>query len=175
MASPLAASRLPVGSSARRIAGRGAAARAEGHALLLAARHLAGVVAGAGGEADGFELGLGAREGVGVAGELQGGGDVLQRGHGGDEVEGLEHHSHMIAAEAGELVLVHRGEVLAHGADLAAGGAFEPAHEHEERRFARPRRPREPQRLPLSHVERDAVQDVHPPGVAGERQARVPQ
>ena len=79
-----------------------------------------------GAEAHGGELLGRAVEGVGVARELQRRGHVLERGHGGDEVEGLEHHPHMLAAEAGQRVLVHGPEVAAQRPDLAPGGALEP-------------------------------------------------
>ena len=82
-------------------------------ALLFAARELGGVVVGAVREAHGGQFGRGAGEGVAHPGEFEGRCDVFERGHGGDEVEGLEDDTHAGAPEEGELILVHRGEVLA--------------------------------------------------------------
>jgi hypothetical protein len=145
----------------------------QGHALLFAARHLAGVVLFPRAEAHGLKLRLGAVEGVGMTGQFQGRGHVFQRGHGRNKVEGLEHHPHMFATETGELVFVHRRQVAPECEDLTAGGAFQTAHEHEERGFAGPRRPRERDGFAAPHGQRDAVQDIDGAGVAVERETRV--
>ena len=44
----------------------------------------------------------------------------------------------------------------------SARGALQPAHQHEERRLARPRRPDQPHRLALVHVQRDALAGSRP-------------
>ena len=106
------------------------------HALLFAAGELRGVVIDAAFEADGLQFFLGASKGIRLAGEFQRGRHVFERRHGRDQVEGLEDHAEMIAAEAGELILGHGGQIVAEGGDLAAGGLFEPAHQHQERGFA---------------------------------------
>ena len=100
-------SRLPVGSSASSSGGSATEGAGQRHALLLAARELAGIVAEAVAEADRAQRRLGAVEGVGAAGEFQRDRDVLQRRHGRDQVEGLEHDADMVAAEARQRVLVH--------------------------------------------------------------------
>ena len=143
------------------------------HALLLAARHLRRVMVHPRAEAHRLQLLRRPLEGIRRARKLQGGCHVLQSRHGGDQVERLEHHPHMIAAEARQRVFAHRGQVAPERGDLAPGGAFEPAHEHEERRFARSRRPREPQRFAAFHREVDALEDVDRAGIAHQREARV--
>jgi cytochrome oxidase assembly protein ShyY1 len=108
-----------------------------------------------------------------MARQFQRRGDVFQRRHRRDKVEGLEHHPHMIATEAGQLILVHRGQIAPQRRHLPAGGPFEAAHEHEERGFARPRRPRQCDRFATRHRKRNAVQDIDRARVAVERQACI--
>ncbi len=179
---PFAPSRLPVGSSASRIAGRGAAARAS-------ATRCCSPPDGARAQAHGLQFRRRPGEGVGHPGQFQGQRHVFQRGHGGNQVEGLEHNPHIPPAEAGQCVFVHGGQILAQGGDVfvhggqilaqgcdaAAGGPFQPAHKHEERRFARPRWPDEPDRFALLDGQGDTLQDVHRPGVAGKGQPRIGQ
>ncbi len=64
---PVLSSRLPVGSSATRIAGSGDDGAGDRHALLLAARELGGIMVQPVAEADRLQLRLGALEGVAAA------------------------------------------------------------------------------------------------------------
>ena len=112
IASPVAPSRLPVGSSASRIAGRRDRGAGERDPLLLAARELRRIMLEPGGEADRGELVGGAVEGVAGAGELERRRDVLERGHRRDQVEGLEDDADVGAAEARQRVLAHRRQLL---------------------------------------------------------------
>src|SRR3954467_778179 len=67
---PVPLSRFPVGSSASRIAGSLASAL-HGHALLLSARQLRGIVMTPRSEADFVEQRVGACAGIGCAGDLE--------------------------------------------------------------------------------------------------------
>src|SRR5262249_13519940 len=60
--------------------------------------------------------------------------------------------------------------VLARHRDGAGIGALEPGHHHQQRRFARPRRTDEADRLAARDVERHVLEDMHPRGAAAERQ-----
>ena len=114
---PVAASRLPVGSSARRRRGRTAKARARATRCCSPPLSWPGRWVRRWAEADGAEAFGGAVGGVGAAGEFHGDADVLEGGHGGDEVEGLEDDADGAAAEAGEGVLGEAGDVLAGDGD----------------------------------------------------------
>ena len=105
----------------------------KGDALLLAARKLGGVVVHAGRKADRGQFSLCPGKGVGGPGKLHRQCHVLQRGHRRNKVEALEHNPHIPSAEAGKRVFVHRGKILAKRQNLAAGGALQPGHKHEER------------------------------------------
>jgi len=131
-----------------------------GHALLLAAGQLRGIMQGAGGKPDLAQRLLGAREGVGTAGKLQRQGDVLQRRHGGDEMETLEDDADALAPQAGQTILVEAGEIGAGNVDLAGGGALEPADDHHQARLAGARRADKCRNLAFREVNIDAAQDV---------------
>ena len=89
--SPVAWSRLPVGSSASSSRGSRREGAGQRHALLLAAGKLAGQMGQPMAQPDGVQRLRRARHGVARAGEFQRHRDVLQRGHGRDQVERLEH------------------------------------------------------------------------------------
>ena len=98
---PVAWSRLPVGSSAIRIAGFGRQRAGDRHALLLAARQLAGIVGQPVAEARPLRArARRARTASACAGKLQRHGDILQRRHVGDEVERLEDDADVAARES---------------------------------------------------------------------------
>ena len=145
----------------------------QSHALLFSARHLAWKVIGAVSKAHGLKLGFGAFEGVFVTCQLQWRCDVFQGGHRRDQVKALKHHTHVIAAETGEGIFVHGAQVLAQGADGSAGCALKPAHQHQERGFARPRRANQPQSLSFCDVKRDAMQYFYTTGIAFQRETGI--
>jgi hypothetical protein len=109
---PVASSRLPVGSSATTIAGRGAA---RGQARRAAARRrtVRRIVTEPLAKPDRGQLPLGARKCIARAGEFERHGDVFQRRHGRDQVEGLEYDADSAAAKARQRVLVELAQVLA--------------------------------------------------------------
>ena len=144
---------------------RGKGAR-QGDALLLATRHLRGIMIGAMAKPHGFEFGKGTFERVTMPGQLQRRGDVFKRRHGRDQVKGLEYDAHVIAAEPGEGVLVQRGQIMAKRGHAARGGAFQPAHDHQQRGFPGTGRSDQAQRFPGADIERDPVQDFDHPGIA---------
>src|SRR5271156_1351130 len=87
----------------------------DGDALTLAAGELVGLVHHAGAEADGFEntfCALGA-SGRGCAVVDEGQLYVVKRGGAGEEVEGLEDEADFLVANAGELIVVEFGDVMA--------------------------------------------------------------
>ena len=103
---PVASSRLPVGSSATRIAGSGASARASATRCCSPPESCGRIMRQAAAEPDRVELALGAGERVARAGKLERHGDVLQRRHGRDQVEGLKDDADILAAEARQRVFV---------------------------------------------------------------------
>ncbi len=132
---PVALSRAPVGSSARRMAGELTRARA------MAARELAGAVGGAVGEAHALE-GL---EGPPAplprpdAGVEEGQLDVLGDRQPRQEVELLEHEADLAVAQLGEAVLVQGRGILAPDQHPPGAGPVEAADEVHAGRLPRAR------------------------------------
>ncbi len=159
-----------VGEQDRRLDHEGAGER---HALLLAAGQFGGIVGGAVGKPDLRQLGPGAFEGVGAAGELERHGDVFQRRHVLDQVEGLEDDADVVAAKAGERVLVEAREIPAGDDDLAGARRLQAGHDHQKRRFARSRRPDDADRFPGRYIEANTLEHMDPGGAAAEAQMDV--
>ena len=92
----------------------------------------------AGAEVDGLEDCLGAGDALGGGGAVvdEGQLDVVQRGGAGEQVEGLEDEADFLVADAGELVVVERGDVVAVEPVVALGGRVEAADEVHQRGFA---------------------------------------
>ncbi len=132
------------------------------HALLLAAGELAGAVVDALAEAEAGEQLLGA--GVALlarhAGIHRRHFDVVARGGAAEQVVALEHEAEGLAPQARERVAVERGDVLAHEAVGAAGGAVEAAEEVHQRGLARTRGTHDGDELAGVDGEVDAVQDA---------------
>src|SRR5437867_4286699 len=82
------------------------------HALLLAPRELSRIMSQAVVEADRCEALSRSIERIAAAGELEREGDVFERRHRRHQVKGLEHDPYVIAAEAGDRILVERPEVV---------------------------------------------------------------
>lgn len=141
--------------------------------LLLTTGHLGGIVIGAVRQPNTVKLGAGTLKGICRPGKLKGSRDVFQSGHGRDQIEGLEHHAHVIAAKAGQRILVQRGQITPQHADAAAGRGFEPAHDHKERGFSRPGRSDQAERFAAVHVERNSVQDIDGSGIAFEAESHI--
>ena len=173
--SPVARSRLPVGSSARTRLGRLTRAPRDGDPLLLAAGELSGIVSQPVPQAHDGQLLPGSFEGVGFAGELARCGHILHGGHGGDEVERLEDDAHVPPAESREAVLVQGAEVVAGHRDLPAGRPFQTADDHEQGGLARTGRPDHTHRLAGRQVEVDAAQDLHRSRRTGQCDAQTAQ
>ena len=112
-ASEFLVSRLPVGSSARTMAGWVMRARGDGDALLLAAGELVGAVPEAAVEAEdaGEVIEQGVVEGLAGFGDVVGDLDVAHGGEGGEEVEALEDEADASAAEAGAIGVGELGEL----------------------------------------------------------------
>ena len=128
-----------VGEDEERVVDEGAG---DGDALLLAAGELLGAVVEAMAEADELREGDAVFVAVGEIAALvkERDVDVLDDRELVDEVVGLEDEAERAAAEGGELVVVHGGDVLAAEKIFAGGGAVEAAEDVEESRFARTRR-----------------------------------
>lgn len=75
-------------------------------------------------------------------------------------MEGLEDDADVPAPELGEVILIELGEVLAGDLDAARIDPLEPRHRHEQRGFARSRRPHQPHGLALPYLERNAAKDM---------------
>ena len=135
--SPVLPSRLPVGSSARMICGRGLSARAMRHALLLAARQLGREMVGAVRQADFAEQSARRLEGVGLAGKFQRQGDVLERRHGRHEMERLEDDADVAPRTSASSSSPRPPKSWPANADGAGGGPLQPGDDHQQRGLAR--------------------------------------
>ena len=165
MALPEAESRLPVGSSARMIAGRFDEGAGDGHALHLAARQLGGLVVHAVGEVHALEHGLRPLAPLlgGDPAEEQGQLDVLERGRVGQQVEALEHEADVPVADLGEAVAVEPGRRSRRRARRSPGGRrVEAAEEVHERRLAGAGGPDDGHVLVAVDVEVDALEGLPP-------------
>ena len=91
-------------------------------------------------------------------GELQRQLDIFQRGQHRDQIELLEDEADVLVAPAGDLAVAERAQVLAEDADLAAGGPVHGGDQVQQRGFARARRPHERDELALVDLEVDVVE-----------------
>ena len=144
-----------IGKDDRRARRGGAGKR---HALLFPARKLRWVMTGTVREPDSGEFLKRACIGIGRARKFQRCRDILQRGHRGDEVKGLKDNTEIVTAQAGQLILGLRAEIVIKRADGAAGGAFQPAHQHQQRRLAGAGRADQPDALAPVDIQRDPVE-----------------
>ena len=127
----------------------------DGDALLLAARQLGRTMPEPVAETDGVDDGVEPAWVQVAASEVGGEGDVLGRREGRDQVEGLEHEPHVVAAQDRELLVGHARQSLSPELDVAGGEGVEARQAVHERRLARPGRSHD-------HGERTAGDvDVH--------------
>ena len=99
--------------------------------------------------------------------------DVLDRGQGFDQVEGLEHETQVLSAQAGPSVLVEPGKVLAAQHDPALGGMVESGQERQQRRLARSGRTHERAGLATFEAQVDILENLKVPLGAGHGHAQV--
>src|SRR5215471_9635773 len=76
----------------------------------------------------------------------------------------------MAAAKPRQRILVKRAERLARDRDRARVGTFQPGHDHQQGRFAGAGRADHSDRLALSYMEVDVLEDMHAERVLAERQ-----
>jgi hypothetical protein len=107
------------------------------HALLLAARELARIVAGAVLEPDARQR-FQRRSRASRARELQRQHHVFERGQRGHQVEGLEHEAHAFGAQRARAVLVERRQVGAREGYASGSRRIEPGQQRQQRRFPAP-------------------------------------
>ena len=172
--SPVAWSRLPVGSSASSRRGSGAKARAmatrccsppdrrDGRWVSRWLRPTASSAAAA------------RAVGVAMTGEFQRHRDIFQRGHGGDQVKRLEHDADARPAHPGERVLIHRGDASGRpGRSCRRWRA--PARPAASAGWSSPTRtgPSKPKRLAVGDVEVDATKNVDRSRRRGQGQREV--
>ena len=159
MPSPVAESRLPVGSSASSTRGALASARAiatrccsppESWEGRCSARAASPTRSSSSRRAP---APLGALEAPRRQRRL----DVLDRGQRRDQVELLEDEPERVAPQARELAVAHRHEVLALELDAPARRAVERAEQLQQRRLARAGRPGDDEELAVANLEVDAV------------------
>jgi|GEM_PF-2282218 len=86
--------------------------------------------------------------------------DVVQHVEVGDQVEGLEHETDLLVAQARALVVVHAVHVDAIEQVFAAGEILQQPGDGQERGLARARRPGDGDELALVDLEREAAQGV---------------
>ena len=132
----------------------------KGHALLLAAGKLRGIMRQPVIEADITERRGRDAEGVRDSGKLKRHGHVLDRVHGGDEMKRLEHDADLLPAEKRQRILVHRRNIRSTDTDLPRCGAFQPGEEQHQGGLAGARRADQANRLTRRNLEVDAVEDI---------------
>ncbi len=92
------------------------------------------------------------------AGQLGGQGDVVEGREVVDQIEELEDHADVAAAEQGQPVLVQLPEVLALYPDGAGGRPVQPGHHVQQGGLAAPRGPHHGDRLTRADPQVDAVE-----------------
>ena len=145
----------------------------KGHALLLAARQLRGIMMQSVAKPDRHQFLRGAPRRIGVAGELQRHRDVLQRRHGGDQMKRLEYDADLAAAKARQRVLVEgieRGAVDHH---LSAIRTLQPRHYHQQCGFPRARRADQADRFTRRHAQADIFEDMYARRARAQREIDV--
>ena len=154
MPSPVAGSRLPVGSSASRISGRLTNARGDRDALLLATAELVRESLLLAGQADEIEhrRHLLADDVLRSADHLEGEGDVLVHGAVGQQLVVLEDVAD-VAAQVGHLAVGHLVDVPPGDPHRALLGALLAVHHPQQRALAGARRAHEEDELRLGDVE----------------------
>ncbi len=134
----------------------------DGDALTLTAGEFVGLVHHAGAEVDGLEDGFGAGRTLGcgsaVVDERQL--DVVERRGAGEEIEGLEDEADFLIANAGELVVVEFGDVVAVEPVAALGGRVEAADEVHQRGFSGAGGAHDRDVFVLTNAEVDAAEGV---------------
>ena len=154
-----------IGQQDFRIADDGAGQR---HALLLAARKLAGIMRQAMAETDMLQLFFRPRKSIGPSGKFKRDGDILQRRHGGHEMEGLKDDADMLPTKAGKTILVEAGEILARHMHAARAWLLQPRQHHEKRGLARTRRTDEARRCATRDPQINSTQYVDRSGLTGQ-------
>ena len=131
-------SRLPVGSSARMIAGTLRDRPRDRDALALAAGELRWPEVEPVTEADALQRGAGERAALPErhAGVEHPGGDVVDRGHRLLEVEGLEDKADLVGSQSRELTVRGLDGVVARDPHEAGGGPLQGSEDREHRRLA---------------------------------------
>ena len=162
--SPVAKSRLPVGSSASRTSGLDDEGARQRDALLLAARQHLRVVAQPLAEADAAEHLGGQPPRVGLALQLERQHDVLERVQVAEQLETLEHEAHLGGAHRGTRVFVEREQVDAVEPDRPAGRRVEAGDDRQQRALAGARRADDGGRLVRREREIDLMENGQRPG-----------
>jgi hypothetical protein len=161
ISTPVLESRLPVGSSARMMEGLLTRARAMATRWRWPPESSLGLWHHAGAEVDVRGLpwrARCARRRGAVVDERQL--DVVQRGGAGQQVEGLEDEADFLVADAGELVVVELGDVVAVEPVLALGGRVEAADQVHQGGLAGAGGAHDGDVLVVLDAERDAAQGV---------------
>ena len=156
-------SRLPVGSSARTIAGSATRARAMPTRWRSPPDRAPGRRSRWAPRLHGVERRRGAAQTFAAAdaGVEQTGGDVLEGGEPFDEVELLEHEPDAPAAQSSQLGVAQSTDVVAVDAHPTGGRPVQRADDVDQRRLARPGRPDDGHQLAVADREVDAAQRRH--------------
>ena len=159
MRAPVSASRLPVGSSANRICGSVANARAMATRCCSPPDSWRGVCAARVARPTRSSQ-WAARARVGPPGQFQRQQDVFQCGERGQQLERLEHEADAAGAQAGAGVLVEIVEALAEQFDFARRRLVEPCQQAEQGGFAGTGCASDRQRFARFDGEPDFAEDV---------------
>ena len=121
------------------------------HALLLAARQLAGIMVEARGQPDRVQLGSRRGRRRRGAGQLQRHRDVFQRRHGRDQMEGLEDDADMVPRKRASRPRRARGDP-ARRPDRTGVRPLQSGHHHQQGRLAGARRTEQADRLAAAYM-----------------------
>ncbi len=85
-------------------------------------------------------------------------------------MKGLKDDADVTAAEAGKPILVEPIEVNAGDRNRAGVGALQARHDHQQRRFARSRRPDQADRFAAAYMQVNVLEDMNTGRAAAERE-----
>ena len=133
----------------------------QSHTLLLAARHLVGIVRPPGAKADPLQPVARLRDRIRPVGQLQRRGHIFLGRHIGKEVKALEHQGGATPAQTGAAVFAQSGQVLIEQHRPAAGRRLQAGGDGDQRRLARPGGADDGDRLSRRHDQVHAPKDFH--------------
>lgn len=138
------------------------------HALLFAARQLAGIMCQSVFQTNRVQLSAGALKGIIHPSQFQRNGDIFQRRHIGDQMEGLKDEPDITAPKACDIIFAHRRNRLAVDGHCARIRTLQTSEHHQQSGLARTGRSDDTHRLTAANIEIDILEHMDRIGCVAE-------